>query len=158
MADETMLVQPPDHEHTSHTVTKMAADLSAYADYIVPKTGVTSYFYMSLTRFHGVIVFQSPQLWWIRIWVEHFCVSYIKTTAAVNDVWRMSVVCCHDTSRGRRGGGWNQLYYTNFSGMSTKPSNPLSELAHEDGLRFKRQTTVYEIETLMAVDFAVYSL
>ena len=42
--------------------------------------------------------------------------------------------------------------------MSKKPSNPLSELAHEDGLRFKRQTTVYEIETLMAVDFAVYSL
>ena len=62
MADETMLIQPPDNEHTSHTVTKMAADLSAYADYIVPKTGVTSCFYMSLSRFHGVIAFQSPEL------------------------------------------------------------------------------------------------
>ena len=55
MADETMLIQPPDNEHTSHTVTKMAADLSAYSDYIVDMTGVTSCLQVSLTRFHSVI-------------------------------------------------------------------------------------------------------
>ena len=84
-----MLIQPPDDEHTSHTVTKMAADLSAYADYIVNMTGVTSCINVSLTRFHGVIAFQSSQLWLIRIWVELFCVSYIKSTA-VNDVCPLS--------------------------------------------------------------------
>ena len=89
MANETMLIQPPDDEHTSHTVTKMAADLSAYADYIVNMTGVTSCINVSLTRFHGVIAFQSSQLWLIRIWVELFCVSYIKSTA-VNDVCPLS--------------------------------------------------------------------
>ena len=41
--------------------------------------------------------------------------------------------------------------------MSEEP-NPLSELSQTDGLRFKRQTTAYEVEILMVVDFAVYSL
>ena len=41
--------------------------------------------------------------------------------------------------------------------MSEEP-NPLSELSQTDRLRFKRQTTAYEIEILMAADFAVYNL
>ena len=36
--------------------------------------------------------------------------------------------------------------------------NPVQELSHKSNTRFRRQTTVYEIETMMVADFSVYTL
>ena len=112
MSSDLFLVQPPDTEHTSHTVIKTKEDRIIYDDAIPIPQGLS------------LLALSYTELVSGRDWS---CVR----------VYLSNTLC--------------------LTGESKENDSPWMHPQNNKS-RVRRQTTVYEIETMMVADYSVYSL
>ena len=174
MLNDTFLVQPPDTEHTSHTIIKMETNDTVFDDEVPTPQGQSAHvqlfvYAVSLSAFAAIdaLVWRisihngplSRLIQTLNLFVgihmfSYHCLIYFTLVCLVHFVgtwpcYRNAHVHIHvsySTCTSVR------LYISGASHRHGIHSH------NNGGTRFRRQTTVYEVEVLMVVDFSVYSL